>query len=146
MMKEEFNYQSVPYNFAHCFNNQCPKAGKCLRNIAAQHCTNNYPTLRIINPACIPANADTCPHFQTNAKIHVAWGIKDLLDNVPHKYVSLLKSQMLAYFGRGKYYRFYRKECYLTPEDQAYIGQLFRRNGYEGELAFDSYSDEYDWK
>lgn len=145
-MEEEFDYQLVPYNFAHCFNNQCPKAGKCLRNIAAQHCTNNYPTLRIINPACIPANADKCSHFQSAEKINVAWGIRNLFDNVPHKNVSVLKSQMLAHFGRGKYYRFYRKECYLSPEDQAYIRQLFQRYGYKDEPAFESFSKEFDWK
>ena len=145
-MENEFNYQSVPYNFAHCFNHQCPKAGKCLRNIAAQHCINNYPTLRIINPAAIPADANACPHFRSATKIHVAWGIKHLLDNVPYKNVYELKSQMIAHFGRGRYYRFYRKECYLAPEQQAYIRQLFRNQGIKEEPAFEAYSDEYSWE
>ena len=33
-MKEEPDSLSVPYNFARCFNAQCPQAPKCLRHIA----------------------------------------------------------------------------------------------------------------
>jgi hypothetical protein len=29
-MEDNFDYQSVPYSFAHCFNSQCPKGEKCL--------------------------------------------------------------------------------------------------------------------
>lgn len=144
-MESNFDYDSVPYAFAHCFNNQCPKAEKCLRHLAAQHCTNNYPTINIINPACIPADTDTCPHFQPTQKIHVAWGIHNLLDNVPYKDVHELKAWLIAHFGRGKYYRFYRKESYLTPEDQAFIRRMFRQKGIEQEPTFESYSEEYKW-
>ena len=35
-MKEEPDSLSVPYNFARCFNAQCPQASKCLRHIATQ--------------------------------------------------------------------------------------------------------------
>ena len=36
-MKEEPDSLPVPYNFARCFNDQCPQASKCLRHIAAQY-------------------------------------------------------------------------------------------------------------
>ncbi len=144
-MEPTFDYNSVPYTFAHCFNAQCPMAGKCLRQLAAQHCTSNEPTLRIINPTLIPDDATTCPYLLSTQKIRVAWGIKNLLDNVPYKMVHELKASMIAHFGRGKYYRFYRKECYLTLEDQKYISQLFHQKGLEEKPVFESYSEEYKW-
>lgn len=144
-MESNFDYNSVPYAFAHCFNNQCPKAAKCLRNLAAQHCTNSSPTLRIINPTCIPTDGGACAHFKSNRKIHVAWGIKHLLDNVSYKDVHELKAWIMAYFSRGKYYRFYRKESYLTPEDQEFIRNAFRQRGIKEEPVFESYSEEYRW-
>ena len=41
-MKEEPDSLSVPYNFARCFNDQCPQASKCLRHIATQLDTTVY--------------------------------------------------------------------------------------------------------
>jgi len=77
--------------------------------------------------------------------VRVAWGIKHLLDDVPYKSLQPLKNQLIAYFGRGKYYRFYRKECSLSPEDQKYIRQTFRQHGIKKEPAFETYSEEYRW-
>ena len=28
IMEDNFDYQSVPYSFAHCFNSRCPKGEK----------------------------------------------------------------------------------------------------------------------
>ena len=56
-----------------------------------------------------------------------------------------LKNRLIAHFGRGKYYRFYREESYLSPDDQAYIRSIFRQYNIQGEPAFDSYSEEYSW-
>ena len=43
------------------------------------------------------------------------------------------------------YYRFYRKEKYLSPEQQEYIRRIFRQKGITEEPAFDSYTEEYKW-
>ena len=67
------------------------------------------------------------------------------MDNVPHKDAEQLKSLMLSHFGRGMYYRFYRKEKYLSPEQQEYIRRIFRQKGITEEPAFDSYTEEYEW-
>lgn len=144
-METNFDYQLVPYTFNHCFKHECAKAKNCLRNIAARNCTGSSITLRIINPACIPADADACPYFTSDQKIRVAWGIRHLLDNVPYKDVFEIKSRLMGYFGRAKYYRFYRNEKYLTPDDQAFVRKLFRQKGIKEEPVFESYSEEYQW-
>ena len=53
-MKEEPDSLSVPYNFARCFNAQCPQAPKCLRHIATQLDTADNLYITIINPARYP--------------------------------------------------------------------------------------------
>ncbi len=55
-MKEEPDSLSVPYNFARCFNAQCPQASKCLRHIATQLDTTDNLYITIINPARYPAD------------------------------------------------------------------------------------------
>lgn len=131
-MKHSSEKPLAPYNFSRCFNAQCVKADKCLHRLAALRDTPEYPSIRIINPLCIPEDSSQCSYFQSAQKIHVAWGISHLLDEVPYKSLHLLKNQLISHFGRGKYYRFYREECYLLPEDQNYIHQAFRQYNIPG--------------
>ena len=144
-MKHSSEKPLAPANYSRCFNTQCTKADNCLHRLAALHDTPEYSSIRIINPLCIPTDSSQCTYFQSAQKIRVAWGINHLLDEVPYKTLQPLKSQLIAHFGRGKYYRFYREECYLSPEDQNYVRQTFRQYGIPGEPAFNSYSEEYRW-
>lgn len=61
--ENKFDYQSVPYGFAHCFHSQCIHKEECLHHLAAINCTSQYPTLSIINPNRIPADTTDCPYF-----------------------------------------------------------------------------------
>ena len=94
-MENKFDYQSVPYGFAHCFNSQCVHKEECLHHLAATNCTSQCPTLSIINPNCIPADTTNCPHFRKALKCRVAWGIRHLLDNVPHKCAAPMRNQLV---------------------------------------------------
>ena len=78
-MKEEPDSLSVPYNFARCFNDQCPQASKCLRHIAAQYNGADYLYITSVNPARYPADGNQCECFKTAVKVHVTWGLKRLL-------------------------------------------------------------------
>ena len=56
-MKEEPDSLSVPYNFARCFNAQCPQAPKCLRHIATQLDTSGtlscgWESVRMFQDCC----------------------------------------------------------------------------------------------
>lgn len=142
-MEKDFDYQSVPYGYAHCFNDQCIQSRNCLHHLVAENCTSQYPTLPIINPNCIPADTTACTYFQSIRKLHVAWGLKHLLDNVPYKSGNALRLQLVGHFGKTNYYRYYRQERALLPADQDYIRKVFQQNGITEEPKFDRYSDEY---
>lgn len=144
-MKEQFDYQSVPYGYAHCFNNQCAKAVNCLRNIAAQNITTGHPYITIINPAYVNSNTEECPYFHLKEKIRVAWGVSRLFDKIPYRDACELRHQIIGHFSRSKYYRFYRKEYSLMPEDQAFIRKMFRKKGVQEEPCFDEYTEIYKW-
>lgn len=142
-MENNFDYQAVPYEYAHCFNSECVRSSECLHHLVAENCTSRYPTLRIINPNLIPADTATCPYFKSTRKLRVAWGLKHLLDNVPYKDGDTIRHELVAHFGKTCYYRYYREERALLPEDQKYIQQLFRSHGITAAPQFERYSDEY---
>lgn len=99
-MENNFDYESVPYEYAHCFNSQCTRSQKCLHHLVAENSTSQYPTLRVINPNCIPVDTAQCPYFKSTRKLHMAWGVKRLLDNVPYKDGNALRNQLIAHFGK----------------------------------------------
>lgn len=144
-MTEEFNYEAVPYGYTHCFNTHCPKGENCLHQLVAVHSTNQYPTLSVVNPKCIPEDGTDCPFYQSIQKIRVAWGIKNLLNDVPHKDAISIKDHLIRHFGRALYYRIYRKERFLDPEQQDYIRRLFLQKGVTQEPAYEYYTEEYKW-
>ncbi len=145
-MENNLDYQTVPTQYAHCFNSQCVISEKCLRHLVAKSNTSQYPTLQIINPNCIPEDTACCKYFQPIRKERLAWGFKKIFDNVPHKYATAMRQQIISHFGKTAYYRFYRHKYPLMPEDQAYICQVFKQNGIMEEPKFDKYTDEYIFK
>ena len=144
-MENDFDYKLVPSGFGHCFNNDCPQADSCLRNVAARHSTSGTQFIRIVNPAYYPTDGNTCSHFKQYQKVRMAWGISHLFDNVPSKEVAGLRRLLINHFTKALYYRFFRKEYAIIPRDQLYIRQLFKQKGIHEEPAFEYYTDEYEW-
>ena len=95
-MKEEPDSLSVPYNFSRCFNDQCPQALKCLRYIAAKNEITDYLYISIVNPARYPADGNQCECFKTAVKVHVAWGLKRLLDRIPYEDAVSIRMQLVV--------------------------------------------------
>lgn len=144
-MENNFNYDSAPGSYAHCFNHQCVRSNKCMRHLVALHCDSRRSTICTVNSAWIPEDTSNCTLFKPIRKIRLAWGIRDLLKNTPYQDAKTLKAQMLNYFGRTHYYRLFRKEHGLTPEQQNFVRQLFRNKGIKEEPAFESYTEDYQW-
>lgn len=82
-MKTDFDYQAVPQGFIHCFKNDCSRSDTCLRRLAARHCTADKPLITILSPAAVPADSSQCSYFLPIQKIRVAWGVRNLFDDVP---------------------------------------------------------------
>lgn len=144
-MDNGFNNESVPSDFAYCFNHQCTKNKKCMRYLVAEFYSSAKSTIRIINPAGIPEDTNSCMQFHPIRKMRVAWGITHLFDNLPYKDVTGVRAQLINHFGRNNYYRIYRKELGLTPEEQKVFRQVFQKKGITDEPAFEYYTEEYQW-
>lgn len=67
-MKHSSEKPLAPANYSRCFNNQCPKADNCLHRLAALRDTPEYPSIRIINPLCIPEDSSQCAYFQSTQR------------------------------------------------------------------------------
>lgn len=145
-MKDDFDYQAVPYDYIHCFNQDCPRSESCLRHLAAMHAPKTTPYIATVNPAAYPEDYDHCPHFRSAAKVRFAWGIESICDNIPYKTALTLKACLHNLYPKTTYYRILHQERPLSPEEQAVIARIFVQNGVTTPPVFDRYTDDYDFK
>ena len=134
----------IPPSYARCFQSNCPKADTCARFLAGKHIPEGqvrgeavYPTAR---------RGSDCKMYKQTRVIRAAYGFKALFAEVKQKDDTPLRSRIKAYLGGNTtYYRYHHGERLLTPEQQKWIINLFRRKGYTEELRFDGYRELYDF-
>ncbi len=56
-----------------------------------------------------------------------------------------IKREMIAELQRATYYRCWRKERLIKPEEQERIRQLFLKWGINEEPVYDEYVEQYEW-
>lgn len=143
-MENNFNYQEVPGAYLHCLHAECPRSATCLRFLVTLHADPHTLCFSVINPAFIAEQVE-CPYFQVDELTRFALGMSHLLDNQVHSKALKLRKVLYSYFGRSMFYRIRNKERLITPEEQAFIREIFRKEGIEEEPVFDQYVYRYQW-
>lgn len=143
-MEPYFDYNSVPHDFIHCSNQQCPHAQECLRYFVMQHLPPECETIRTITPAY--PNGKECRYFLSSEKQKFARGIKHIYDNLPHQKAVEIKKNIINHFGKTLYYRIWREEYLITPAQQRYIQGVFRRKGIMEAPEYDAILNQYAWE
>ncbi len=135
----------MPECYTVCQNESCSNADSCLRKFCYDQKIQEKAFISVVNPLRYPAPNEKCKFFVSKEKIRVAWGVKDFYKDLPYDIAKLIKYDILMHFGRTKYYRFYREERPIFPDDQESIRQIFRKNGIETEPCYTHFSEEYAW-
>lgn len=143
-MIENLDYSIVPYDFALCLNANCKNAGRCLRHQVVRFIPDTLWSVTVVNTPHTNPDGE-CKAFMEDTPIQNAVGMDHLLDRVPYNEANNIKQQLLAKYGKNKFYQFKRKERVFTPEDQSYIRRVFLSNGVKEEPAFDSWQAGYRW-
>lgn len=145
-MKKDFDYDSIPLSFAHCLNGDCLRANNCLRRQLALIMPEERATVTIVNPRHMAsADGKDCTYFMDEKPVLFARGMRRLLDRVPLADATVIKNQLLGYFGKSVYYRCCNGERLIKPKEQEYICELFRRRGVAEPPQFEEYVEYYDF-
>ena len=140
-MDKDFDYSKIPYNWAMCYLSECSRKDECLRYqvCLSTQCTKNQCVL----PTAL--RKGECPYFHPIRKVRVAIGFRNIFSEVKERDHSAIRRKIANYLGRGgTYYRYRNGERELSPKQQEWIRQLFRRYGYTDEVVFDRYETIYD--
>ena len=134
-----------PEQYKLCSNSACKKSENCLRQLCYRQLTKKDIGIYVLNPLLFPKENEECPYFKTDKKIKLAWGTKNILDDIPSKKATEIKKELLLKYGRTKYYQFYRSEKPLFPADRQIFSKIFQKNGIETEIKYERYTEDYDW-
>lgn len=141
MNNNEPKYETMPEHYLLCFNDDCVLADECLHRLAARSGRQMDELVTAVNPAC--CSGKKCRRFKQNKVATMAYGMIDSFHEVKADHIASLRNTLINHFGRGSYYLRRNGLRAITPEEQQYIGSVFRQFGYE--VKYDRMEEETQW-
>lgn len=141
-MDKDFDFKQIPHYWPLCYLSDCDRKEECMRYQACLQA----PDKTLHRPCVLPTalKRTSCPSFHPIQKIRVAVGFRHIFNKVLAKDIAEMRSKMREYLGNKSAFYMYRKgKRQLTPRQQEWICQLFRRYGYTHEVVFDEYKYIY---
>lgn len=137
-----FRYHDIPYQWAVCFNSQCPLREKCMRWQAAE-LIRCMPVASVQTAMCVTPQvwqSSPCSMFvETKTELR-AWGFSTIFDHVSMADYPLIKASMMSFLrGQSNYYRYRNGELKLSERQQHTIDGFFAKYGYPTPVTYDHY-------
>ena len=137
----EPQYETMPEHYLLCFNDDCALSDECLHRLAARSGRQKDEVVTAVNS--VRCSGNSCRYFKPNKVVTMAYGMKGSFHEVKADDIASLRNTLICHFGRGSYYLRRNGLRPITPEEQQYIGGVFRKYGYE--IKFDRMEEETQW-
>ena len=147
MMKEQeiFKEKAVS-GYTVCFAAQCPLKERCLRWKVGQQMPDTKSSYHCVNPHYQDVATDHCPLYRQSEKVQFAQGMMHIFNaDMPRRVEPYVRSNLIASHCKTYYYEYRNGERLISPAIQEEIRELFREAGWNQEVHFDSYVEDYEW-
>lgn len=146
MTEKEIFAKKAEAGYTVCFAKDCPKKAKCLCWKVGQQMPATKRIYSCINPQYQDVATERCPCFRNSEKVVFAKGMtRTFTDDMPRRVEKYVRQHLIARYNRTYYFE-YRKGKYLIPPAmQQEIRGLFREAGWNEEVTFDGYVEDYNW-
>ena len=141
--KEVFSHKAP--NYLLCFINECPRRATCLRWLVGQELQSNDYNILSVNPMHPEVKANKCALYREKKHVRYAKGMMHFYDEMTRSQEVGIKHRLIVHSGRRQYYEYRRGERLISPEMQAFIGQVCKEHGYTKEPHYDGWQDDYAW-
>jgi len=130
----KYDFTQIPPSWLYCFNISCCLKDECLRYQTGLQLPDDHLFGRTVFPTIL--KKDSCEFFRKDEPVVLATGFVTS-NPVANSMFVALRHQLTAYLGgNGTYYLYRNGKRWLSPNQQEYIRQLFRKAGYEGDVPF----------
>lgn len=141
-LSPEFDYSQVPSWYVICTNETCPLKEDCLRFLAGSNVPNSTEIALCVMPKTMKDGH--CRLYDRKTIVLMAEGFTTLYDKVMKKDFTRMRKAITHYLhGAKMYYEYKDGRRALTPEQQDWIRNFVKDQGYEWEVKFDHFYESY---
>jgi len=132
-------------HYQHCFVNECPKHEHCLHWLVSQYTQRTDINIVSVNPVNAGVKAGQCELFRENIIVKYARGMKGFYLHMTGDQERRIKHLLIGIYSRKPYYEYHNGVRTIPPHMQEQIARICREEGWTGELAFNSWEEDYQW-
>ena len=141
-VSNDFDFSRVPSWYVLCTNNECPLKAECLRYLAGKNAPDSLEIATRVMPQTLKNGK--CRWFDKITIDIWAAGFSHLYDKVMKKDYTVMRKTITKYLNGCKFYYAYKRgDRALTSEQQQWIRNFVKSYGYDWEVEYDRYFEEY---
>lgn len=128
-----------------CHSATCTLKDRCLRSLLAAYTpTDSLVTtsINLNNPSMQTAD---CPMYRSDEPRLMPVGLKPIFHDMPGWMERAVKNTLIQTYSRKRYYEYHNGTRPLTPDVEARVREVVRSQGWQQDLHFASYVEEYLW-
>ena len=145
-ISKELLIEKAKEGYTVCYADECPLHTQCLRWLVGQHVPNTYSSYRCVNPHFKGVASAECPMYRKDQKVRFAKGMTHTFtSDMPQRIEPAVRLGVIGLTNRTYYFEYRNGSRLIPPALQENIRDLFRTNGWTGEVTFDDYIEDYDW-
>ena len=146
MSEQEIFKKKAISGYTVCFAEQCPLKEQCLRWKVGEQMPNTESYYNCVNPHYQDVGTEHCSLFRNKEKVKFAKGMMHIFnDKMPRGLEPAVRYGLISKHCRTYYYEYRKGERLMSPAIQEEIRNIFREEGWQEEIHFDSYIEDYDW-
>ena len=146
MTEQEIFSKKANDGYAVCFAEQCPRKEYCLRYLVGLQMPYTKSTYHCVNLRYQNVATEQCPLFRNSEKVKFAKGMKNIFNaDMPRRVEPFVRQRLIGKHCRTYYFEYRRGARLMPPAVQEEVRSLFREAGWNEEVHFDGYVEDYDW-
>ena len=145
IMNKEERLRSQAEHYIACFMNECPLHETCLHWMTGQYNDGQYRVVTSVNPFYPGVNTPQCSIYQKDEIVKYAIGMMHIFDAIPYPIARSVKKRLINLFSRKRFYEYRNGVRPIPPHEQQQIARIFKEEGWEGEIPYEGWSEDYNW-
>ena len=143
---KELLIEKAKEGYTVCYVEGCPLCNQCMRWLVGQHVPHTASSYRCVNPHFKGVATAECPMYRSDQKVRFAKGMTHTFTgDMPKRLEPAVRNGIIRLTNRTYYFEYRNGSRPIPPALQQAIRDLFRSNGWTGEVTFDGYEEDYDW-
>ena len=146
MTEKELFAKKANDGYTVCYAEQCPRREQCLRWKVGRQMPDSKSFYTMVNPRSQGVGTAECPHYRTVEKVKFAKGMMHIFnDDMPRRVTETVRMGIIGSCCKTYYYEYRKGQRLIPPAIQEEIRSLFLKAGWEKEIEFDGYVEDYEW-